>query len=139
MLRESPTLQSLGRTGIEPVAGGGFKIDSFFDVFTEISLDGGQTWSASDTAGHMALHNDPGAVPTALVEPHFNGNQPSFTLVSQSGLRYILQCKNDFNDAEWITLSTTSGNGQTLILSDPSAAGLPKRFYRVAIQEDDPQ
>ena len=52
MIRESPTKQSLGKTSITdigpPGPGGppdaGYHIDSFFDVFTELSLDGGMTW-----------------------------------------------------------------------------------------------
>jgi hypothetical protein len=44
MIRESPTLPSLGRTSITDIGGGMYHIDSFFDVFTELSLDGGQTW-----------------------------------------------------------------------------------------------
>ena len=43
MIRESPTLPSLGQTSIQS-AGSGFAIDSFFDVFTELSIDGGLTW-----------------------------------------------------------------------------------------------
>jgi hypothetical protein len=43
MIRESPTLPSLGITSIQP-AGSGFAVDSFFDVFTELSLDGGTSW-----------------------------------------------------------------------------------------------
>jgi hypothetical protein len=44
MVRESPTLPSLGQTQITPIGGGNFHIDSFFDVFTELSVDGGNTW-----------------------------------------------------------------------------------------------
>lgn len=44
MIRESPTLPSLGQTSITDIGGGLYHIDSFFDVFTELSLDGGQTW-----------------------------------------------------------------------------------------------
>ncbi len=43
-IRESPTLPSLGQTTVTPLNGGLFQIDSFFDVFVEVSLDGGQTW-----------------------------------------------------------------------------------------------
>jgi hypothetical protein len=43
-LRESPTRASTGRTTIRP-NGSGFAISSFFDIFTEISIDGGLTWS----------------------------------------------------------------------------------------------
>jgi hypothetical protein len=48
MIRESPTLPSLGKTSITDIGGGMYHIDSFFDVFTELSLDGGQTWMPSD-------------------------------------------------------------------------------------------
>ncbi|MBI3683395.1 MAG: PEP-CTERM sorting domain-containing protein [Acidobacteria bacterium] len=43
-IRESPTLASRGQTTITDIGGGLFAIDSFFDVFTELSLDGGLTW-----------------------------------------------------------------------------------------------
>jgi hypothetical protein len=46
-LRESPMLASTGKTAISPAPGGGFIIDSFFDVFTELSTDGGLTWTPS--------------------------------------------------------------------------------------------
>lgn len=47
MIRESPTLASTGQTQIKNLGGGQFQIDSFFDVFTEISLDGGAIWRPS--------------------------------------------------------------------------------------------
>jgi hypothetical protein len=43
-LRESPTLPSKGKTSSLALPGGGYRIDSFFDVFTELSLDGGAHW-----------------------------------------------------------------------------------------------
>jgi hypothetical protein len=55
MIRESPTLPSLGQTDISDVGGGFYRIDSFFDVFTELSLDGGQTWIPSTGSGHVQL------------------------------------------------------------------------------------
>ena len=55
MIRESPTRASTGRTTERPGAGG-YYIDSFFDIFTELSLDGGQTWMPSDNgAGHVGM------------------------------------------------------------------------------------
>lgn len=45
MVRESPTLPSMGRVMIADINSGGlFRIDSFFDIFTELSLDGGQNF-----------------------------------------------------------------------------------------------
>lgn len=45
LIRESPTLPSRGLTTITELAGGMYRIDSFFDVFTELSIDGGQSWT----------------------------------------------------------------------------------------------
>lgn len=53
MIRESPTKQSLGKTAIResPTL---VHINSFFDVFTELSVDGGQSWVRStDSAGNV--------------------------------------------------------------------------------------
>lgn len=63
MVRESPTLQTLGQTTITDIGGGLFRIDSFFDVFTELSIDGGQTWMPSEGPTHMTLESvpDPGS------------------------------------------------------------------------------
>lgn len=47
-LRESPTLSSLGVTDIMDLGGGLYEINSFFDVYTELSVDGGQ-WTPQTT------------------------------------------------------------------------------------------
>lgn len=44
MFRESPTNPSLGVTTITSLGGGQFQIDSFFDIFMQLTVDGGQTW-----------------------------------------------------------------------------------------------
>jgi hypothetical protein len=73
-VRASKSLPSGGQTTITPTPGG-FMISSFFDIFTELSLDGGNTWSAPSTqAGHMDLRPDPTVIPpvpepTGLVPP----------------------------------------------------------------------
>jgi hypothetical protein len=40
-IRESPDLASLGQADIADLGGGLYQIDSFFDVFTELSVDSG--------------------------------------------------------------------------------------------------
>lgn len=57
VMRESPTLASGGGVIIGN-AESGFSIDSFFDVFTGLSVDGGDTWIASN-----------GSVAVVLVQP----------------------------------------------------------------------
>ena len=57
-LRESPTLASTGQMTVTPTPGG-YHIDSFFDVFTELSIDDGQTWApAAEGASHMTVTQD---------------------------------------------------------------------------------
>jgi hypothetical protein len=59
IIRESPTLASTGETTIENVGSGSFVIDSFFDVFIELSLDGGQTFTPCDPCGRVTLQRIP--------------------------------------------------------------------------------
>jgi hypothetical protein len=135
LLRESPTLASLGETQIQP-APGGYMISSFFDIFTEISLDGGQTWAPADTAWPMELHLDPASSPTSLTNFRVVGGQPMFTLMTQLGLRYFVEHKKNLNDATWSTLSSTSGTGQELTVADATSIAVPRGFYRVRVEED---
>jgi len=62
LVRESPTLPSLGRTTITDQGGGLYRIDSFFDVFTELSLDGGQTWMPSSGSTLVELVPEPSSL-----------------------------------------------------------------------------
>jgi hypothetical protein len=56
MVRESPTRASTGKTTITDIGGGMWHIDSFFDVFTELSLDGGLTWMPSNVGSDGQSH-----------------------------------------------------------------------------------
>ena len=49
---------------------------------------------------------------------------------SLSGLNYVLEYKDYFDDAAWTSRTAVPGNGGLLLLSDPSAS-VPTRFYRV--------
>ena len=53
MIRESPTLKSLGGTNQRDLGGGLYRIDSFFDVFTELSVDNGQSWLPASQPLHV--------------------------------------------------------------------------------------
>ena len=54
MIRESPSLQSRGGVSVQDNGDGSFKISSFFDIFPEVSLDGGASWNGS-TSGPVHL------------------------------------------------------------------------------------
>jgi len=57
MIRQSPTRRSLGQLTVQPAAGGGYLMSSFFDIWPELSLDNGVTWSPATNAAHVALTN----------------------------------------------------------------------------------
>jgi len=59
LVRESPELHSFGQTEIDDLGNGTFRIDSFFDVFTELSLDGGQNWIPSNGSSLVSLQETP--------------------------------------------------------------------------------
>ncbi len=65
MIRESPTLPSLGQTSITDIGGGLYRIDSFFDVFTELSIDGGATW-IPDSQGPARVYLTPTPEPSTF-------------------------------------------------------------------------
>jgi hypothetical protein len=54
-IRESPNKKSPGKTSVKDPGDGRFVIDSFFDVFVEISVDGGPFQPQTNGAGRMDL------------------------------------------------------------------------------------
>jgi hypothetical protein len=65
MIRESPTKASTGRTTFTPVSGG-YSVDSFFDIYTEVSLDGGNSWYP-DVNGPVHMEGSPEPATWALL------------------------------------------------------------------------
>jgi hypothetical protein len=61
-IRESPSLPSPGRTQVEANGDGTYQIDSFFDVFVELSIDGGPFQPQTNTAGRLELKRIPPVV-----------------------------------------------------------------------------
>jgi hypothetical protein len=66
MLRESPTKQSLGRHTIRSDPRG-FRISSFFDVFLELSTDGGENWVPADRSIRVQASAPPAAPNSVFV------------------------------------------------------------------------
>jgi hypothetical protein len=82
-IRESPTKASLGRTMFSSVSGGsgGYQTDSFFDIFTEVSTDGGASWLPS-IAGPA----------TMLLRPHVIAPSPvTITSIARSGGNFLIK------------------------------------------------
>ena len=55
IIRKDPTESSIGELEITDHSGGLYHIDSFFDVFTELSVDDGNSWIDADTVVRMNL------------------------------------------------------------------------------------
>lgn len=90
MLRESPTLHSVGKNTLRSDPRG-YRVSSFFDVFLELSLDGGGSWNPANRAMRV-LASMPPAVPGSLFASKVGNNivvqwQNNFTLQSTSDLR----------------------------------------------------
>jgi hypothetical protein len=62
IIRESPTLASTGQTTVDTLPGGLFRINSFFDVFVELSTDTGQSWIPASGPLHLESTPEPGSV-----------------------------------------------------------------------------
>jgi uncharacterized repeat protein (TIGR02543 family) len=108
MLRESPTLASVGQSSITDLGGGLYRIDSFFDVFTELSVDQGNSWI-------------PGVVPTHLVLT------PPFALtVTTSGLGTVVKNPNQsgYDSNVVVTLTATANPGWTFTGWSGDATGM---------------
>jgi hypothetical protein len=54
-IRESPIRQSPGTTRVDDIGGGLYQIDSFFDVFVELSVDGGPFQPQTNEATRVNL------------------------------------------------------------------------------------
>jgi hypothetical protein len=63
VIQESPTLASVGRTTINDRGNGEFPVESFFDVFVEMSVDGGQSWIAASDSVRVELRPRPKLLP----------------------------------------------------------------------------
>lgn len=64
MVRESPTRVSAGRATITTLARGRQRVESFYDVWLELSTDGGRSWSPAEGAVRMTLA--PAATPARM-------------------------------------------------------------------------
>ena len=61
-----------------------------------------------------------------------SGNNISLSFPTVVNHSYVIQYKSNLTDASWTTLSTTTGTGVTVTVTDPAGSG--RRFYRLMIQ-----
>lgn len=68
-----------------------------------------------------------------LTNPRLDGNNFSVSLASQTGVSYFLECKDSLADSSWTPISTVTGTGSQLTLTNNSASSA-RRLYRVRAQ-----
>lgn len=90
-IRESPTKASTGHSSVTPLGGGGggYRMDSFFDIFTEVSTDGGGSWwpatQTSSDGGQTWILSAQSARIDGLPEP------ATLSLLALGGLAALLR------------------------------------------------
>jgi hypothetical protein len=67
LLRLSQSQPSNGITQAQPLPGNVVAFSSFFDVFTELSVDGGQTWIPSTGPSQLVYQNTPEPASASLM------------------------------------------------------------------------
>lgn len=58
-LRASPIRSGTGSTTVEDLGNGTFRVESFFDIFVDLSFDGGQNWYEAAAPLHLDLVPSP--------------------------------------------------------------------------------
>ena len=67
LIREDLERATRGQIGIEDLGNGNYRMDGFFDVNTEVSIDGGQSWVQSVGSARMNLIPEPATGPSFAI------------------------------------------------------------------------
>jgi hypothetical protein len=109
------TNSSLSLSNIHPVHAGTYSV--------EVRNDFGITTSA-------------GAILTvaapALRIQNVNGIRLGFDALAD--VAYVVEYKNSFSATDWANLTTVTGVSGSVTVHDPTAAGQPKRLYRLRVE-----
>ena len=133
-IRESPTKASLGRITSSAVSGGsgGYQTDSFFDVYTEVSTDGGASWSPT-VAGPGTMILRPRSVvvpvtPATITSITKSGGSYTINYTNGGGTQFVLltspQVKTQMS--AWTPVATNFTGSGSFSVSPVSAT-----YYRV--------
>jgi hypothetical protein len=123
MLRESPTKQSLGKHTIRPDPRG-FRVSSFFDVFTELSTDGGVTWIPADRSIRMSA-SAPAAAPGSLfISENAGGGSATLQWLGPFTVQSSTSVQGTFSDVSGST-------GGSLLNTWPVTLGSQQQYFRL--------
>jgi hypothetical protein len=123
MLRESPTKQSLGKHTIRSDPRG-FRVSSFFDVFTELSTDGGVTWIPADRSIRIEASAPPAAPGSLFISKNAAGSGASLEWLGPFTLQSSLVATGGYTDVSGST-------GGSLLSSWPVTSGAKQQYFRL--------
>ncbi len=95
-----------------------------------VALDGGTNF-------HSGFINN-GAVITSnsipqIVSVTVAGADVQINFTTGDSAPYVVEYKTELTDTSWTLLTNITGNGGVMTATDPGAAALPQRFYRVRL------
>jgi hypothetical protein len=90
---------------------------------------GGDFNNVAGVVRHGVARLNVGEVLARISPPAFTNGTAFLTVSTTPGRLYVLE--GSVNMVQWLSLSTNTASGTTLVFSDPNASGLPYRFYRV--------
>ena len=91
------------------------------------------SYNGSSRGGIARLNGTTTVARPQLVNPLLSNGWFRVSVATATGMNYTLQFKTSLTGTNWTSLPVLAGNGNVMILSDPSATN-SSRFYRVQVQ-----
>jgi hypothetical protein len=132
-IRQSTQTNSTGRTTITYVGGGLYHIDTFFNVFADLSIDGGNTWYFCHNYTTFRLAYDVVSTPPPVVLSNAGvvSNQFGFDITGVSNQVVVVEASTDL--VSWTALKTNTLGAAPLHFSDPGWTNFQTRYFRAEL------
>ena len=125
VIRAHPTQASLGLTTIRSVSGG-YRIEIFLDVNTEVSIDGGQTWNSATQSIPLSL--------TVTAAPPFIDFGALWKYLDDGSDQSVFWRESAYDDSLWRSgpaqLGYGDGDESTVINGGPSTDRIISCYFR---------
>lgn len=128
MIRESPTLQSLGQT-IITTTNGGYLSSSSVTTWLEASMDGGATWLAGSLPADLDLFRP---LPVLSIS-NLDSGSVQICWTTQPYVQYQLQRADYVDSTNWISIGPLLTGTVSNVCAPDSILGQTQRFYRVQL------
>jgi hypothetical protein len=104
------------------------------DTSFGLQVDGEPASAAVLDSPTPGASNGPSAPPAFISVDRNAQGQPVLEWTAVPGQQYVVEFKDDLGQAAWDTLGSVTASGSTASMTDTSAAGTQRRFYRVLMQ-----